>query len=194
MKGNKKILIIAVLLLLIAVTYGTYAIYKTSVAGNATVTAAAWEVQFKNGETQLQDSYTLTFGATDCQNNAHVADGVIAPGATCTKDITLLATGTQVDVTYEVSADNAGITATKNSTSVDTTGANEFTATLTNTSGTALDGQILMSENPMSETIRVTLTWAGTEGETVDPKDTALAGATITVPLTLTAKQMVATP
>ena len=30
MKGNKKILVIAALLLLIAVSYSTYAIYKTS--------------------------------------------------------------------------------------------------------------------------------------------------------------------
>ena len=187
MKGNKKILVIAVLLLLIAVSYGTYAIYKTSVSGNATVTAATWNVQFKNGETELTDSFTLTFGASDCVNNSHVADGVIAPGATCTKDITLVATGTQVDVAYEVEADSNNITATKGT--ID--GANTFTATLTKPDGTALDNKILMTDSPMSETLRVTLTWAGTESTTVDPKDTALNGATITVPLTLTAKQMI---
>ena len=191
MKGNKKVLVIAVLLLLIAVSYGTYAIYKTSVSGNASVTAATWNVQFKNGETALTDSFTLTFGASDCVNNSHVADGVIAPGATCTKDITLVATGTQVDVDYTVTADNNAITATKNSTSVTTTGANTFTATLTKPDGTALDNKILMTDSPMSETLRVTLTWAGTEGDEVDPKDTALNGATITVPLTLTAKQKI---
>ena len=191
MKGNKKILVIAVLLLLIAVSYGTYAIYKTAITGTGSVTAATWAVQFKNGNTVLEDNFTVTFDSSDCTGNSHVADGVIAPGATCTKDITLLATGTQVDVAYEVSADNANITASKAGSAVTTEGANTFTASLTNASGTALDGVILMSDNPMSETLRVTLTWAGTEGTTVDPADTALNGATINVPITLTAKQMI---
>jgi hypothetical protein len=48
MDGNKKILIIAILMMLIAVSYGTYAIYKTSLSGNATVTAAIWNVSFQS--------------------------------------------------------------------------------------------------------------------------------------------------
>ena len=40
MKGNKKILVIAALLLLIAVSYPTYAIYKTSATTNITFTGA----------------------------------------------------------------------------------------------------------------------------------------------------------
>ncbi len=191
MKGNKKVLIVAILLLLIAVSYSTYAIYKTNVEGTGTVTAATWNVQFKDGNTVLQDTFTVTFGATDCVNNAHVADGVIAPGATCTKDITLLATGTQVDVTYDVSVDG-DVTATKSGQPVATTNANDFEATLTATNGSALDGVILMTDNPMSETIRVTLTWDGEEdATTTDPADTALNGATFSVPLTLVAKQTV---
>ena len=104
MKGNKKILIVAVLLLLLAVSYSTYAIYKTSVAGNATVTAAKWEVAFKNGNTTLETNYTLAFSTTECTGNAHVKDGKIAPGATCSKIITLDAGTSEVDVTYEVTA------------------------------------------------------------------------------------------
>ena len=191
MKGNKKLLVVAILLLLIAVSYGTYAIYRTTLEGDATVNAAAWEIQFKNGETVLDDKFTVTFTAADCVN-PHVATGYIAPGASCTKDIKLVATGTQVDVRYEVSADNDNITAKKGSTAVPTTGANEFTASLTDTNGNELDGVILMSENPMEETLRVTLTWEGNENATsYDPADTSLAGATFTVPLTLTAKQYV---
>ena len=72
MKGNKKILAIAVLLLLIAVSYTTYAIYKTSVAGNAEVTAAKWEVAFKNGQTEVTNNYNLEFSTSDC-SNSHVA-------------------------------------------------------------------------------------------------------------------------
>ena len=188
MKGNKKILVVAVLLLLIAVSYGTYAIYKSSKEGEGKVTAAAWNIAFTQGQTTLTDNFTMTFTGADCTNN-HVAAGKIAPGATCTKDIVLTATGTEVDVTYEVEAGT--VTAEKGGEAVSLTGANTITATLTDTNGQALDEEILMTDNPMSETIRVTITWAGTESDTVDPKDTALNGATITVPLTLVAKQMV---
>ena len=103
MKGNKKILVIAVLLLLIAVSYTTYAIYKTSVAGNAEVSAAAWTVAFKNGQETIEDSSTITFTGADC-TNTHVAEGKIAPGATCRKTISLDVTGTEVDVAYSATA------------------------------------------------------------------------------------------
>ena len=187
MKGNKKILTIAVLLLLIAVTYGTYAIYKTSVGGNATVTAAKWDVKFKNGTSELENNYTVTLTGTDCQNN-HVAEGKIAPGATCTKEITLDASESEVDVTYEVTVGT--VTAEKAGSSVTTTGANALTATLTPASGT-----IAYDAATKTATLTLNVTWAGTENaETVDPKDTDLAGATITVPLTLIAKQVPATP
>ncbi len=183
MKGNKKLLIVAVLLLLVAVSYTTYAIYRTSVAGNAKVTAAAWTVNFKNGETELTDNFEVVLTGADC-TNAHVATGKIAPGATCTKTIVLDATGTEVDVTYEATVGE--VTATKAGSAVTTTGANAFTTSLSPATGT-------IAYSTAGETnLTLTITWAGTEGEdTVDPKDTDLAGATITVPVTLTAKQVV---
>ena len=188
MKGNKKILVIAVLLLLIAVSYTTYAIYKTSVAGDASVTAAKWDVIFKNGATELENNYTVTLEGADC-TNAHVAQGKIAPGATCTKTITLDASQAEVDVAYNVTVGT--VTAKKGEETVTTTGANAFTATLENanheTSGT-------IAYNADTKTVDLTLSvaWAGTENaETVDPADTALSGATIKVPVTLIAKQVV---
>ncbi len=53
MKGNKKLLIVAVLLLLIAVSYGTYAIYRTQFSGSATVKTAKWSAVLKKGSTQV---------------------------------------------------------------------------------------------------------------------------------------------
>lgn len=191
MKGNKKILVIAVLLLLIAVSYSTYAIYKTSVTANANVTAATWSVVFKDGQDTIVDDYDLDFGATDCVNNSHVADGKIAPGATCTKTVQIDITGSEVDVAYTVTADSNNITATKNNASVDTTDANEFTATVTGGSGT-----IAFDAASKTATITVQLAWGGVDDSTATPSpdvindaDTALNGATITVPLTLVAKQ-----
>ena len=188
MKGNKKILVIAVLLLLIAVSYTTYAIYKTSLAGNAEVTAAVWDVKFKNGATALENNYTVELTGADC-TNAHVAEGKIAPGATCTKEITLDASQAEVDVTYDVTVGT--VTAEKGGSPVETTGANAFTATLENESHETT-GTIAYNAGTKTATLTLTVTWAGTENaETVDPKDTALSGATIKVPVTLIAKQVV---
>ena len=187
MKGNKKVLVVAVLLLLIAVSYTTYAIYKTSVAGNAEVTAATWAVEFKDGATTIEDTDTITFTGAEC-TNAHVAEGKIAPGATCTKTITLDASGTEVDVAYTVSTGT--VTAEKGGSAVPTTtitNANAFTATLSPANGT-----IPMTGSQTQE-LTLTVTWAGTddsETDTINGADTDLNGATITVPVTLVAKQV----
>ena len=183
MKGNKKLLIVAVLLLLVAVSYTTYAIYKTSVAGEASVTAAAWTVKFKNGEAVLTDNFTVELGTADC-HNAHVKDGKIAPGATCTKTILLDTTGTEVDVTYEV--ETGTVTAeTATGSALDTTNANAFVAALNPATGTIVYDTATPTE------LTLTVTWGGEDTTTIDPADTALNGATIKVPLTLTAKQVV---
>ena len=180
MKGNKKILVIAVLLLLISVSFTTYAIYKTSVAGNAKVTAATWDVKFKNGATELEKNFNLVFEGADC-SNAHVTTGKIAPGATCTKTITLDASSSEVDVAYTATAGE--VTASTG----DTTNANDFTVTLTPENGTIAYGDATKTKD-----ITVTVQWAGTEdATTIDPADTALSGAEITVPVTLVAKQVV---
>ena len=192
MKGNKKLLIVAVLLLLVAVSYTTYAIYKTSVAGNAKVTAAIWNVKFKNGETALTDNFTVTLGEEDCTSN-HVAPGKIAPGATCTKTIILDTTGTEVDVTYEATAGT--VTAEKpEGTAVATTNANAFTAALSPATGT------IAYTSTGEKQLTLTVTWDGQDDsvvatgatpDVINNADTALNGAIIKVPVTLTAKQVV---
>ena len=105
MKGDKRILVAALLVLLIAVSFTTYAIYKTSVTANGNVTAATWDVVFKDGSTEITNNYDVTFSGSECTNQ-HVAQGKIAPGATCTKTITLDASSTDVDVTYSASVDS----------------------------------------------------------------------------------------
>ena len=192
MKKDRKLLVVAILLLLVSVSFTSYAIYRTAVTGTGSVTAAAWNISFAEGQNELTDNFTLTFGASDCTGNNHVANGVIAPGATCEKTVTLTATGTQVDVTYAVTADNANITATKNNTSVPTTGANTFSASVTDNG----NGTIAHNAASQTTTLTVTLEWddeddsnAAQNPNTINDADTTLAGATISVPLTLVAKQ-----
>lgn len=192
MKGNKKLLIVAVLLLLVAVSYTTYAIYKTSVAGKAEVTAAAWTVKFKDGETELVNNFTVELEETDCQN-AHVKDGKIAPGASCTKTILLDTAGTEVDVTY--AAEAGTVTAeTATGSALDTTNANAFVAALSPATGT------IVYDTSTPTELTLTVTWDGQDDsvvatgatpDVINNADTALQGATIKVPVTLVAKQVV---
>ena len=183
MKGNKKLLIVAILLLLITVSFTTYAIYRTSVEGTAKVDTAAWEIEFADGSEILTDNFEVNFTETDCVNN-HVKPGKIAPGATCTKTITLDATGTEVDVEYTATATSADVKVGGNAVPAE---ANQFTVTLAN-GGT---GRIAYNADPQTAELTLTLAWDGTDtDENPNAADTALAGQTVTVPVTLTAKQV----
>ena len=189
MKGNKKILVVAILLLLIAVSYGTYAIYKSSISGTAEAKIAKWSVAFKDGETTISDTLELTFTAEDC-TNPHVATGYIAPGATCRKDITIDADGTQVDVEYSATVEENNITINGSAPDSD---ANDFTVDIDDSN----DGVILMSDNPQADTVTVVLEWGGQEGSPYDAADTTIgehggaSGWTVVVPVELIAKQMI---
>ena len=186
---NKKALIVVALLLLISVSFTSYAIYKSSADANTEVTAAAWVVSFEDGGTDVTTAnYVVEFGVSDCVNNNHVADGVIAPGATCTKTIDVDATGTEVDVVISATAG----TPTVGNSAI--TGANTFTATAT---VAAANGVIAYNANPQTTTVTVTLAWddeddsdAQSNPDTINDADTDLQGATISVPVTLVAKQV----
>ena len=134
MKVSKKTLVLIALLLIVAISITTYAIYKSSVATDSEVTAAKWNIEFLDGQTEVTTSQTITFGSSNCTNNSHVANGVIAPGATCTKTITLDANDIEVDVSYTAVA--GAVTAEKSGSAVATTNANAFTVSLLPASGT----------------------------------------------------------
>lgn len=188
MKGNKKLLIITILLLVITIGFTTYAIYKTSLSGTGTVTAATWNVSFADGQTTMSENFNIQFSSSDCNQaydgtNNHVAEGKIAPGVTCSKTIDVNATGTEVDVL--LTAESGDITATKGGDSVAITNANEFTVNVTTNPD---NGIIAYNAQTKTATVTVSVTW-GFDEELKDPYDTALNGATITVPIALTAKQ-----
>ena len=188
MKGNKKLLIITILLLVITIGFTTYAIYKTSLSGTGTVTAATWNVSFADGQTTMSENFNIQFSPSDCNQandgtNNHVAEGKIAPGVTCSKTIDVNATGTEVDVL--LTAESGDITATKGGESVAITNANEFTVNVTTNPD---NGIIAYNAQTKTATVTVSVAWKSDEG-LKDPYDTALNGATITVPIALTAKQ-----
>ena len=182
MKGNKKILVIAILLLLISVTFSTYAIYRTSMSGTGTATAAGWDLKFKKGDTVLSNNFTFTGNDVTWTNNPSAVAGKIAPGATGYIEYTIDATGSEVDVIYSV-AKGSGATEGIDVAIKDSTG-----ATLTG------DKTLAYAASNMSTTVRIYVTWEGatTDESTKDTSDLALETAgSISIPITMTARQSV---
>ena len=138
-------------------------------------------VAFKNGETEITTSQNLEL---TCEDNAHVRDGFIAPGATCTGTVTIDADGTDVDVAYTVTQNG---TVLSNGSAL-SGNENDFNVTITDNGS----GVIAYDDDPQTATVTVELEWEGIEEATpIDPADTLVAGTTLTVPITLTAKQVV---
>ena len=178
MKGDKKILVAAILVLLLAVCFGTYAIYRAT--GNATgsIKTAAWSVKV-NGTDIASTNYT--FGVdnitwTTLTGYNHTS----APGSEGYIEIPVDATGSEVDVV---------LTATLDSTTLP----NGMTATL----ASGNDSQTIAystTTDAMKTKVRINIAWTGSESDTSEKDGTDLAakGTTLSIPVTLTAKQSLA--
>ena len=179
MKGNKKLLIVAILLLLVAVSYTTYAIYRESKTANGTVQAAAWSVKVKksseNGDGTAMSSANLTFTSADitwAENPGK--NGKIAPGARGSISFDVDATGSEVDVI--LTAALGTVTGLPNG----------FTVELDETTQ-----DIEYNATEMKGTVTLNITWTGTLEDTTakDGTDLAVKGTEFTIPVTLTARQ-----
>jgi len=172
MKGNKKILVAALLVLLIAVSFTTYAIYRSSADGTGTLTAAGWHVEVKGTDIE---SANFTFGYSDIQWTTNPGkNDTIAPGATGTITIPVNASGSEVDVIVSAALGSATLP-------------NGMSVTVSNGSATIP----YSTTSGMSANITLTVEWTGSESDTTskDQSDMAVDGSTISIPVTLTAKQ-----
>ena len=175
MKGNKKILLLSILVLLITVCFGTYAIYRASGSASGSIKAAAWSVKIDGTDIA---SANYTFDASDITWTTLTGyNDTIAPGSTGTITIPVDATGSEVDVV---------LTATLGSPTLP----NGMTATLASGS----DSQIIAysaTEGAMEKKVRINIAWTGSESDTSEKDGTDLAakGTTLSIPVTLTAKQ-----
>lgn len=174
MKGNKKVLALSILVLLLAVTFGTYAIYRSSAEGEGTVNAANWAVQIAGSDI---DSADFDFDATDVTWTTLTGyNDTIAPGSEGYIDIAVDADGSEVDVILAATLDTTnlptGMTATVQ-------GGNSQTINYSATSGA------------METTVRINIAWAGADSDTEskDTTDLAVEGTSLSLPVTLTAKQ-----
>ena len=174
MKGNKKYLVIAALLLFAAISFSTYAIYKSSASGDAEASVAAWVVKVNNSDITSASSNTYTFSASDIvwDTNENVASGKIAPGSTGKIKIAIDTSGAEVAVDYTVEVDSSSIDNDKISVS---------------NTGTNASGTIGVSES--GKNIEVTVVWTAEDTTTANTNDMAMAGQNITIPVTVTLKQ-----
>ncbi len=173
MKGNKKILIAALLVLLLTVCFGTYAIYRASGTATGSIKAATWSVKV-NGTDIASTNYTfgvnnITWTKLTGYNNT------IAPGSEGYIEIPVDADGSEVDVI---------LTAQLGSTTLPT----GMTATLANSSQTI---NYSSTSGAMETMVRINIAWAGAESDDAekDSNDLESQGQTLSIPVTLTAKQ-----
>ena len=175
MKGDKKILVVAILVLLLAVCFGTYAIYRATGSATGSIKAAAWSVKV-NGTDIASTNYT--FDASNINWTKLTGyNNTIAPGSEGYIEIPVDATGSEVDVV---------LTATLGSPTLP----NGMTATL----ASGNDSQTIAyseTEGAMKKKVRINIAWAGSESDDAikDGTDLAAQGTTLSIPVTLTAKQ-----
>ena len=179
MKGDKKILVLAVLVLLLTVCFGTYAIYRNSTTATGSIRAAAWSVKVDN--TAIA-SANYTFDASNITWTTRTGyNNTIAPGSEGYIEIPIDATGSEVDVL---------LTATLGSTTLPP----GMTAAVANSDASKTIAYSTTA-NAMKTTVRINIAWAGadTDDETKDGTDVAANNTTLSIPITLTAKQSLAT-
>ena len=175
MKGDKKILALAVLVLLLTVCFGTYAIYRSSTTANGSIKAAAWSVKVDGTDIA---SANYTFDASDITWTSLTGyNDTIAPGSEGYIEIPVDADGSEVDVIIAA-----------------TLGSTTLPAGMTATLASGNDSQTIAysaTEGAMETTVRINIAWAGAESDTTtkDGTDLAAQGTTLSIPVTLTAKQ-----
>ncbi len=173
-RKGKYILLIILLLTFSGVV--TFALYKTSKSVNGLLSSARWNINFKNGNTTLTNSFNINLSNANWSNNlGTVASGKIAPGSSTTFYITLDATNTETDVEYEVrigdSFDNEN-----------------FEVVLDNSFGVINYSE---ENNAMIRQIPIQVIWYGNVNDSSykNASDRSLANTNISIPITITAAQ-----
>ena len=177
MKGDKKILALSVLILLLAVCFGSYAIYRSTASGTGSVKAAAWSV--KVNETDIETA-SFTFDYDDITWTTLTGyNDTIAPGSSGTITIPVDATGSEVDVLLTAQLGTLSLPAGM---------------TVSITSGASQTISYSTAANAMKSSVVLSIDWPGSDSDssTKDGTDLAAKGTTLSIPVTLTAKQSIA--
>ena len=175
MKGNKKILVLAILVLLLTVCFGTYAIYRESTNATGSIRAAKWSVKV-DGTDIATANYTFTAADITWETKTGYND-TIAPGSTGYIEIPVDADGSEVDVL---------LSATLGTTTLP----NGMTASV-DVGSESQTIKYSATEGEMEGKVKINSAWAGADWDTTakDTTDLAAQNTTFSIPVTLTAKQ-----
>ena len=182
---NKKFWFAAMLFIILGIGsgVGTYAIYKLSAGGTASVNTADFAISV-NGSEISENSQTFSLSSLNWTNTlgTQVATGKIAPGSTATLPLTIDATGSEMDVDYIVKVE----------------GFEGLTAVIDGVSGLTKTGTILYSieTNAMVKQMNVVLTWSGASNDEAskNSSDLGLKNQHQTITIIVTAFQHLTTP
>ena len=176
MKGNKKILVVAILLFMVSVGLTSFAIYKSEATGEGTVNTAAWVVKVNNDNIVANNTFTL--GNITWATPRYGQNNKIAPGDHGTVNVVIDASGSEVGVSYAITIDTDDID-NENFTITAATGSEPLTGTIAYGAS-------------MTKTVTLDITWTGVDDATEDganDQDIALAGQAIAIPVKVTVTQ-----
>ena len=173
MKGNRKILVLAILVLLLTVYFGSYAFYRSSASGSGNIDTAAWQVEINGADI---DTASFTFAYSDITWTTLTGyNNTIAPGSTGTITIPVDASGSEVDVIITAALGQATL---PTGMTVSIHGNTE---------------QTISYAASMTANVVLDVAWSGSDSDTSskDESDLNVEDTTISIPVTLTAKQSV---
>lgn len=175
-KGNKRLFVVAVLLLLVAVSLSTYAIYKSSATGSSSAEVAKWGVKINDTNIAQEDTFSFYISDIVWDKNPNVKEGKIAPGSTGKITFEIDASQSEVSVDYTVTLDKTNI---------------ENENIIITNEGENSSGTIAYSSNSdeMKKTITINVVWMAEDEPEVNKKDTSMQGTIIEIPVTVTATQ-----
>ncbi len=167
-----------IILLLVCSGVITFAMYRTSKSASAILSAARWDIKFKNGNTNISNNFNINLSSATWSNNlGNVAEGKIAPGSSTTFYITLDATNTETDVEYEVKIG-------------DSFDYDNFDVVLDDDFGVIKYSE---ENNAMVKNIPIQVIWYGNVNDSnyKNSTDKSFANTNISIPITITAAQKV---
>lgn len=189
MKKKKVLAVLVALLLVVGAGVYTYARYTFSRTGSGNVDVATWAVALKQGGSTVSDNFTLnlTLGAND-----NVVNDKIAPDRSATATLVLDLTGTEVATDYEVDLSTVtglpdgmtitGVTADGVALSETSTGSGVYAGSV------ALNaGKTAIADSEVE--LVITATWANDENNNDNDTTYGTAAGTLSIPVTVTAKQ-----
>ena len=180
------IILIAVILISALVISITYSKYFSKITGTGTATVARWSFK-ANGQTENLGPITL---GNTASKNSKVADGKIAPGTDGKFDVIIDASGTEVDLEYEIKFANIVGDIPANLKFYEDEG---FRTVIPDLTTKGYKGTITKDNTGTKKTVSFYWKWdyETTDTATNDPKDTASgkAAGNISFNITVTGTQ-----